>query len=76
MKSPAHYGLVYVNIAVSDFQIETTIGIGADPGLKLNARSLATKIGKRHQVTDFTFLTFRERYLVQRSHLPTMTNFT
>ena len=76
MKSPVHYWLIYVNIAISNFQIKTTIWIRANPSFKLNARSLAAKIGKRYQVADLTFLTFWERHLVQRSHLPTMTNFT
>ena len=38
-------GFVYINVTVSDLQIETTVGISADPCFILNGGALAAKIG-------------------------------
>jgi hypothetical protein len=65
-------GLININIAISDFQIESTFRVGAHPGFILNRGSLAAKIRKRHQVTGLAFLTLGEIVVrFQKSHLPT-----
>lgn len=71
MQHSAHYRLINVDIAIPDFQVETTIGIGTDPRLVLNIRPLAAEIGKRYQVSSLTTLTFRETVcLLHGGHLP------
>jgi hypothetical protein len=65
-------GLVNINIAVPDFQVESTFRIGANPSLILDCGSLAAEIRKRHQITFFAFLTFGEIVVrFQKTHLPT-----
>ena len=49
-----------VNVAVSDFQIESTFRIGTNPGFILDRRTLAAKIRKRHEISGLAFLTFGE----------------
>jgi len=44
MERSAHNWFIDVNIAIPDFQVETAIRIGANPGFILNVCSLAAKI--------------------------------
>jgi hypothetical protein len=67
----AHDRLVPIDITVPDFQIETAIGIGANPGFKLYGRSLTTEIGQRHEVSGIAFLTLGEIELFHGVLLPT-----
>ena len=60
MQRAAHDGLISINITVPDFQVETAIRVGANPGFELYRGTLATEIGQRHEVTCITFLTFGE----------------
>ena len=53
-------GFVDVKVAVADFEVESAVRIGADPGLEMNCRALAAEIRERHQVTRLTFLALRE----------------
>jgi hypothetical protein len=76
VKAPAHDGLIHIDIAVPDFQVETTIRIGAHPRFVVNTCPLTAEIRERDQVTDLAFLTLGERQLVQDSHLPTITEFS
>jgi hypothetical protein len=45
MKGAAGYGLVHIEIAVADLDVEAAIGIGTGPRLKVNGSALAAKIG-------------------------------
>jgi len=45
MHYPAHNGLVNIDIAIPDFQVETAIRIGANPCFIMNVCSLTTEIG-------------------------------
>ena len=47
---------VHIEIAVANFQVETAIGFGADPGLVMDGGSLAAEIRQRNKVTRLTFL--------------------
>jgi hypothetical protein len=69
--SPVVDRLVNIDIAVADFQVKTTLRIGANPGLILDRGALTTEIGKGHQVTSFAFLAFGEisiRFQKSTSH--------
>jgi hypothetical protein len=69
--SPVVDRLINIDIAVPDFQVESAIRVGADPGFILNGGALTAKIGQRNQVTGFAFLTFGEIIVeFQRIHLP------
>ncbi len=48
---PVSYGLVQVEIAIPDLEIEATFRIRADPCLELNRRALATEVGERDKIT-------------------------
>lgn len=52
--------LIYIDVAVTNFQIESAIRICANPGLILNSSSLTAEIRQRNQVPSLAFLTFRE----------------
>ncbi len=52
--------LINVNVAIPDLQVETALGVGANPGLILDRGALAAKIGKGYQVSGFAFLTLGE----------------
>jgi hypothetical protein len=67
----AHDRFVSIDIAVPDFQVETAIGIGANPGFILDRCPLAAEIRKRHQVSRIAFLTFGEIDLFHGVLLPT-----
>jgi hypothetical protein len=45
MERSAHNGFINIDIAVPDFQVETAIRIGADPGFILNVCPLTAEIG-------------------------------
>ena len=68
---PAHDGLVNVNVAIPDFQVETTIRIGANPCLVVNRCPLTAKIRQGHQVSRVTLLALRKVGLFHENHLPT-----
>jgi hypothetical protein len=53
-------GFINIDIAVSDFEIETAVRIGTDPGLVLNRGSLAAEIRKGNQVSSFALLALWE----------------
>ena len=44
MERPAHNGFINIDITIPDFQVESTIRIGANPGFVMNGCPLATKI--------------------------------
>jgi hypothetical protein len=71
MERAAHDGLVAVDVTVPDFKIKAAIGIGADPGFKLDRCPLATEIGQRHKVSRITFLTLGISDLIHGVLLPT-----
>jgi 3',5'-cyclic AMP phosphodiesterase CpdA len=66
-----HDRFVSIDITVPDLQVEAAIGIGTNPGLKLDRCPLAAEIRKRHQVSRIAFLTFREIDLFHGVLLPT-----
>ena len=49
MHSPAGYWLVEVDVAVADFNVESTVGVAAYPCLVVDWRSLTSKVGQRQQ---------------------------
>jgi len=65
-----HNGLVKVNITIPDLQVEATFRVGANPGFIVNRSPLTAEIGKGHQVTGLTFLTFGEIELFHEVLLP------
>jgi len=71
MECPAHNGFVDIDIAIPDFQIETTIRIGANPCFIVNIRPLTAEIGKGHQVSSLALQAFGEIELFHEVHLPT-----
>jgi len=71
VERPAHNGFIKIDIAIPDFQVESTIRIGANPGFVVNSRSLATKIRQRHQVSTLALLAFGQIELFHKVHLPT-----
>jgi hypothetical protein len=72
----AHNGFVPIDVTVPDFEIETAIGIGANPGFILDRCPLATEIGQRHQVSRIAFLTLGECNLFHGVLLPTKNKIT
>ena len=70
MERSTHNGFVNINITVPDFQVETAIRIGADPGFVVNIRPLTAKIRQGHQVSGFALLTLRKVKLFHGVHLP------
>jgi hypothetical protein len=48
MKCPADNGFININIAIPDFQVETAIRIGANPGFVMNGCPLAAKVRQGH----------------------------
>ena len=71
MECPTHNGFIYIDITIPDFQVESTIRIGANPRFVVNGCPLVTKIGQGHQVTRLAFLAFRETKLFHEVLLPT-----
>ncbi len=62
---------VYINVAVSDLEVKSAIGVGANPGFILDRRALAAEIRKRNEVTRLALLTLGEIVvLFQKIHLP------
>ena len=57
MECPTHDGFINIDITVPDFQVKTTIRIGANPGLVVNSRPLTAKIRQGHQVSGIAFQT-------------------
>ena len=53
-------GLVGVDIAVANLQIEMAIGIRTYPGLEMDGRALASEIRKRHKIAVAAVLAFWE----------------
>jgi hypothetical protein len=45
MKGAAGNGLVYIEVAVADLDVEAAIGVGTGPRLEVNGSALAAKIG-------------------------------
>jgi len=48
MECPAHNGFIYIDVTIPDFQVETTIRIGANPRFVVNGCPLITKIRQGH----------------------------
>jgi len=71
MECPAHNGFVDIDIAVPDFQVETTIRIGTNPCFVVDIRPLTAEIGQGHQVSSLTLLALGEIKLFHEVHLPT-----
>jgi hypothetical protein len=57
MTCAAEYGLIQVDVAIPDFQIETAFRIRANPGFIMYRCPLAAEIGQRNQITYFAFQT-------------------
>jgi hypothetical protein len=72
----AHNWFININITVPDFQVKTTLRIGAYPGFVLYISSLAAKIGQRYKVSGFAALTFGEIRLFHEVHLPARIKFS
>lgn len=60
MQRPAHNGFVDINVTIPDFQVETAIGIGANPCFIFDRCALTAKIRQGHQVSSLALLAFRE----------------
>jgi hypothetical protein len=53
-------GLLDVQVAVSDLDVEAAGGVGTRPGLEVDGRPLAAEIGQGHQITNLAFKAFGE----------------
>ena len=71
MSHAAHNRFVDIDIAVPDFQVETTIRVGANPGFVMNSCPLTAKIRQGHQVSGLALLAFWKIELFHEVHLPT-----
>jgi hypothetical protein len=60
VECPAHNGFINIDITIPDFQVESAIRIGANPGLVVNSCPLATKIRQGHQVSSLALLALGE----------------
>ncbi len=67
MRCPAQYWLIYINVAISYLYVEATFGIGTNPDLIVDRRSLAAEVRQRHQVARVTFLAFGENEVLHRA---------
>lgn len=52
--------LVGIDLAITNFKVEMTIGIRADPGLEMDGRALTAEIRERHEVSVAAALTLGE----------------
>jgi hypothetical protein len=69
--SPVIDRFVYIDIPIPDFQVESAIRVGTNPGFILNGGSLTAKVRQRDQVSGLTFLTFGKIVVkFQKIHLP------
>jgi hypothetical protein len=71
VECPADNGFVNINITVPDFQVETTIRVGANPCLVMNGCPLTAEVRQGHQVSSLTLQAFGEIGLFHEVHLPT-----
>ena len=55
-----HDGLVYIDVFISDFQVEVAVGVRTNPRFIMNAGSLAVEIGQGNKVPGFAFQTSRK----------------
>jgi hypothetical protein len=53
-------GLLDIQVAVTDLDVETAGGIGACPGLEVDGRPLTAEIGERYEITDLALKAFGE----------------
>ena len=53
-------GLVNVEVAVADLQVEATVRVGANPRLEVNRRALAAEVRQRHKVAGLALLAPRK----------------
>jgi len=60
MQRAAHDGLVEVDIAVPNFEVEAALRVGADPGLIPNRGPLTAEIGEGYQVASAALLALGE----------------
>ena len=66
-------GLVGVDIAVANLQIEMAIGIRTYPGLEMDGRALASEIRKRHKIAVAAVLAFgKTRIHFAHNHILTL----
>jgi len=71
MGCPTHNGFINIDIAIPDFQVETTIRIGTNPCFVMDSCPLTTKVRQGHQVSRLTFLALGKTELFHGVHLPT-----
>jgi hypothetical protein len=60
VERPAHDRFINIDITIPDFQVESAIRIGANPGFVVNSCPLATKIRQGHQVSSLALLALGE----------------
>lgn len=70
MKCSAENGLVYVYLAIPDFDVIAAVRVGTYPSFVVNRCSLTTEVGKGHQISRTTLLTFGKSRVLQVFHLP------
>ena len=69
MHGPACNWFVKVDIAVTNLDIESAVGIAAHPCLVVNRRALASEVGKGQQFAISTLAAFRPSTLLHWSLL-------
>ena len=65
MQCSAHNGFINIDIPIPDFQVESTIGVGANPGLVVYRRPLTAKVRKGNQHSNITLLATGEFIVLQ-----------
>lgn len=75
MERSAHNGFINIDITIPDFEVESAVRIGANPGFIVNSCPLATEIRQGYQVSSFALLAFGEIKLFHVIHLPTEVEF-
>jgi len=75
MHRPAHNGLVYIDITVTDLDVVATIGVSANPGLIIDRCPLTAKVRKGDEIARLAPLAFGESSVFHRSTSQPLINF-
>jgi hypothetical protein len=65
MPYAADDGLIQIEVAVSDLDVEATLRTGTNPSLVVDRRPLTAKVRQGDQITDVTLQAFGESIVLQ-----------
>jgi len=60
MHGATYHWLVYIDVTIPYFEVETTSGVGTHPRLVVDCCPLAAKIGQRYKITSIALLALGE----------------